>query len=499
MNHSRRLLVWPIVRFATLAALAACLAAGCGDDLRPRSTPSTPDAAVVGETPTTFTFPSRFVDGESSVDYSGQIFRHVLVEEMVAYLESLTDDIDSVTLTPSAGEIELGLNFYYEFDDSTSADVALVMATTPALAQGAYRDIASGKTLTEKIAGNDPVGQHKDWATGFVGWDADGVTSPESLVRHWFGALDQLAVDRAAGTYPQDPDGADITRVYVTAEGQDLRQLIQKFLLVSIALSQGLDDYLDDATADKGLNSSNQRDGDNPYSALEHSWDEGFGYFGAARDYNGYSDDEIAGAGGRDEYERGYFDTSGDGKIDLGSEFNFGHSVNAAKRDLGSSETAPTDYTKEIFSAFLAGRAIISNADGELTEEQRAALIAERDIIAKGWESVIAANVVHYINETLRDMNVFGSDDYDFVAHAKHWSELKGFALGLQFSPFSPLADAKFAELHQHLGTAPVLPSADSADITAYRQALLDARTLVGEAYSFDASNLGDNNGENGW
>lgn len=511
MNHSYPFLARPtrhsgvfdipgaavaVAAFLTAIFLAA---AGCGDDVRPRPTPAAPDAAIIDETPTTFAFPSRFADGESSVSYSGQTFRHVLINEMVGYIDRLTAEIDGVTLTPSAGDIESALDFYYQFDDATSADVALIMATTPALAQSTYRDIASGKTLSGKIAGNDAVGQHKDWAAAFVGWNADGVTSPDDLVRHWFSALDQLAVDRALGTIPDDPDGADIASVYITAEGQDLKQLIQKFLLVSIALSQGLDDYLDDATPDKGLNTSNLRDGDNPFSTLEHQWDEGFGYFGAARDYNDYSDEEIAGNGGRGEYENGYFDSDGDGKIDLGSEFNFGHAINAAKRDQGSSDTAPTDFTKEIFSAFLAGRAIISNADGELTAEQRTALLAERDIIAKGWESVIAANVIHYINDTLRDMNKFDTNDYDFAAHAKHWSELKGFALGLQFSPFSPLSDEKFAELHGHLGIKPVIEGAEAGVITAYRQALLDARALVGAAYGFDASNIGDDNGENGW
>ncbi|MEM9490007.1 MAG: DUF4856 domain-containing protein, partial [Myxococcota bacterium] len=106
---------------------------------------------------------------------------------------------------------------------------------------------------------------------------------------------------------------------------------------------------------------------------------------------------------------------------------------------------------------------------------------------------------VHYINDTLQDMNTFGTDNYSFTDHAKHWSELKGFALSLQFSPMSPLLPEQFEELHTLLGDAPVLANATEAEITEYRAALISARTLLGDAYDFDAANLGDENGENGW
>jgi hypothetical protein len=33
----------------------------------------------------------------------------------------------------------------------------------------------------------------------------------------------------------------------------------------------------------------------------------------------------------------------------------------------------------------------------------------------------------------------------------------------------------------------------------AYRAALIDARAILAESYSFDAANIGDENGENGW
>ena len=50
--------------------------------------------------------------------------------------------------------------------------------------------------------------------------------------------------------------------------------------------------------------------------------------------------------------------------IDFKSEYNFGLSRNAGKRDKGGSGV---DFTQEIFNAFLAGRTAITN-QGSVTE-----------------------------------------------------------------------------------------------------------------------------------
>ena len=101
----------------------------------------------------------------------------------------------------------------------------------------------------------------------------------------------------------------------------------------------------------------------NPYTGMEHNFDEGLGYYGAARHTDTMTLAEIK--------SPGYSDFNGDGKIDLKSEFSFGHSQNAAKRDLGS--TTGTTMTSTIFDAFVAARTIIANGegtDGALTDAQ---------------------------------------------------------------------------------------------------------------------------------
>ncbi|NIS36531.1 MAG: DUF4856 domain-containing protein, partial [Actinobacteria bacterium] len=64
--------------------------------------------------------------------------------------------------------------------------------------------------------------------------------------------------------------------------------------------------------------------------------------------YDQYTDDEIAAAGGRDDWQ-GTHDSDGDGAIDPAAEVNFGQSVNAAKRDRGAA--TDLDLSAQAFEA----------------------------------------------------------------------------------------------------------------------------------------------------
>ena len=261
------------------------------------------------------------------------------------------------------------------------------------------------------------------------------------------------------------------------------------------------------------------------HTAMEHNWDEAYGYFGAARDYTDYTDDEIAGKATQNGARKKYHDTNGDGKIDLTSEYNFGNSVNAAKRDRGRS----TDFTKNAFDAWIRGRAIITAHHGKNFEKwsdsMKADLRAQVAAIGAAWEGAVAATVIHYINDVLADMSKFDTDDYNYADHAKHWGELKGFALGLQFNPNSPLheeragfcytaangidytvtevgctgasgewtAPAKaFVQLHEIIGDEPCLDSSPSNNENwAKYQAYLDeANNIIKEAFAFNAEDV---------
>jgi hypothetical protein len=530
-----------------LLVAGSLLASGCGDD----GSMMTPDGGDMRDTgtsmqdgggsddggggsedggngeptmPETYTFESQFIEGESSVAYSGQVFRHVLLNDLTTTIEGMTEEIDSANfpgvdsgIPSEQDQVVDRLNFFYRFDSSTSGSAPIKMSTDPMLLQETYDDIASGKDLVGKTAGNDDVTDYKDWdGGGFMGWSDSSIAahggsidSPQGLITAFFETLEENALGRAGGDtrHGVDGDGNELSEqlpVHVMENGVDLAQMVEKFTRGAVMYSQGADDYLDSGETGvdgKGLQaSSTDQDEDAPYSVLEHQYDEGWGYFGGARDYPEYTDEEIAGAGGRDGWSNGYHDTDGDGAIDLNAEFNFGHSGNAADRDLGSSSEAATDFTGKAFEAFLRGRFLVNRAAGrELTSQEMAELEAVRDQAVLNWEKAIAASVVHYINDTLEVMTTFGSGDYDFMNHAKVYSEMKGFALILQFNPRKQLTDSQFMELHTKMGDKPVLPGADSSTIDDYEQALLDARAILKDAYGFAEANMGDETGQGGW
>ncbi|MCB9548335.1 MAG: DUF4856 domain-containing protein [Myxococcales bacterium] len=463
-----------------LAALAICFAlAACDAD----------EGSEASASPTRYVFLDA--QGVDTVDTSGQTFRHALIVEMSRWIAGLTATIDSGAFAPGPGDVAAGLDFWFAFDDAIGASTPFDLGITDPVRQQSHADLASGKRLVDKLAGNDPEGQHADWSTAFQGWDDPVVQGPEDLVRHWFAELDALAAARAQGEVALDPQGQPIEVVYVSPTGLDYRELLQKFLLGAVAFSQGADDYLDDDLPGKGLLADNTTVAEAGATALAHGWDEGFGYFGASRDFGDYTDDELAGAGGRPERAGARFDFDEDGALDLTSEVVWGHALNAAKRDRGS--VVATDFTGDAWAGFLAGRALIHGAGGTLSDEELAALRAHRDQVVGAWEQAIAATVVHYINEVLVDL---AEPATPHAARAKHWSELKGFALSFQFNPRSPLNDEEFGRLHALIGQAPVLPGGDTA---AYADRLREARQLVGTAYGFDAANLGDDAGRGGW
>jgi len=441
-----------------------------------------------------YEFDSKFLDG-SSVSYSGQIARQSLLNEVKKYIGTLTvENVDANSIT--AAQVESHLNALFSDYDAISENEFTFVDPTDYV-QKTFADISSsGKELSGKIAGNDGSKQTKDWLVEgtFVGWNDFGTEAktPEGLVKYMFSMIVAQVQKHNDGEVITDPAGNTITKLFVTPEGLDLQQLVQKHILGAVMFSQGTDDYLED-----GLLADNtaQDKGTKAYTSLEHQFDEGFGYFGATRNYLEYSDDEISNKGGRDEY-RGKNDSNGDALIDLNAEFIFGNSANAAKRDRGTkSNVNPTDFSASAMNAFIAGRKIINDAvPNALSEEQVTAVEAQRDIAVLAWEKAIAATVVHYINDVISDdagdIDDISTGSYtasQFAAFTKHWAEMKGFALNSQFSPFSPVSEENFAKIHELFGEKPVMAQ---ADIEAYKEGLLEARQLIQDAYGFDAENV---------
>ncbi|MEM7424829.1 MAG: DUF4856 domain-containing protein, partial [Pseudomonadota bacterium] len=214
--------------------------------------------------------------------------------------------------------------------------------------------------------------------------------------------------------------------------GYDWAQLIQKFTLGAMSYNQAVDNYLDEKLgADNKPNNKPYKKGAY-YTGKEHSWDEGFGYFGAAA--------HSASLSGGDNVkvtkmkDAGIADANSDGVVDLKSEYVFGNAYYAASFD----KSGKTEYMQTIMGAFIDGRKLITSAKGEaLTDDQRAKLKGYAATIGSAWEKVLAEAVFKYAGSVYKDVKKLGAAKDDEKAklyrkYVKHWGELKGFAMALQ-------------------------------------------------------------------
>ncbi|WP_419813287.1 DUF4856 domain-containing protein [Bacterioplanoides sp.] len=469
---------------------AAVLLAACGSDDDDDNGP-----APGSNAPSTYTFESVVDSQESAVSYSGQVARQALINELKKYIADDAFQNGGLSQAAALGELNriyaagttdvvgnlTAVNIYTGGDEATPVGVSL-KTDGATLVQDTYAELSGDKNLLGKTAGVDNALTLDE----FIGWDIDAIavpgkadatgerSKPYALIQEWFESAAALA-----------GDGNSSTDYVDTTNALDYSQLIQKFLLGSVTYSQAAEDYL---KADKGLlkqNSEADKEG-KPYTSLEHQWDEGFGYFGAARDYNNYTDAE-----NKAQQDN---DTNSDGEIDLNAEYSFGNSVNAVKRDVGSAEFTATDFSKNAMDAFLKGRQIIQDnfgTDPVAGEGYHVDLVEQAGIALENWEKAIAATVVHYINDTRGDLAKVGTVDFDAAAVrslAKHWGEMKGFALGLQFSPITKFAEADQVKMHELMGEKPVFDTKANAD--AYAAELLEARAIIAEAYDFADDNV---------
>ena len=426
---------------AVLLTVASLFLVACGSDEDTADSDLDGEAGATIEIPQAYVFDSRFVEGESSVSYSGQVVRNLLLQD----LKATTDSVGKDGARPIAVSDMLKL---YEYDDALNLKT---LTTTGGLAasESHYSALSTGKNLVGKISDEPVIGYNR---------------TADDLVREWF---------KAIADNSQDSDKLGTPMAYTTDDGVDMSQMINKVLIGAVPYYQATGVYLN------GLlerDNSEARDGTDPYTSMEHGWDEAFGYFGAARDYARYSDAQLAGS--VDDFT---FDSNGDGSIDFKSEYNFGLSRNAGKRDKGGSGV---DFTQQIFNAFLAGRTAITN-QGSVAE-----ISAHRQTAAEGMEKVIAATVVHYINDTLSDMSALGTPDENIANLNKHWAEMKGYTVALQYNPFRLISDGQLAELHGIMGEAPIYDKPGSNNYKTQVANYERAKVVLQAAYGFSNDNM---------
>ena len=416
-----------------LSSLMIFVFVGCSSD-----DDNDDDGQTLIDTPTSYSFASRFNEGESSVSYSGQVVRNLLINDIKIQMSTDAGSGNPATLVSMMA--------------NDNADQAILSsAGSMTTVQTKYHDISTSHL-------NDRLTAVESYT--IPGYDANAGT----LVNGWVQELAASGKTRATGLR--------------------LDQITQKTLWGAVSYWQGTSKYMskiptDDNTAASGDGAA--------YTAMEHHWDESFGYFGAALDYNtGYTDDSRKNGPN--------VDSNGDGSIDFKSEYNVGWAITAAKRDLCSACDTDLDFTKTIFDAYLEGRTLITN------QADLADILVQRDIVMNTWEKVVAAVSIHYVNDvaddiagliTAADTSIApGSDataDYE-----NHWGEMRGYANGLLYNDFKAITDANLLRILTVMGTAPVYPSnGDFSAMQAYHDSLVgEVRAIFKASYGFSDANV---------
>ncbi len=298
------------------------------------------------QAPTTYEF-NR--EGVSSISYSGQLARLAQVEEIKAKVAT------------AEGENPQKVTYADLWEMFTNANDAGSSLFESAEAQTA------GKQVASKI------------------YQAD-LTYFEELFKdlETVSGTTERAQSNQAGL-SQRSSGKDIL---LNAKGHEYVQMTEKRLMGSLMYYQMASVYLSDTKTGDAINNTEviEKSG-KKYTALEHGWDEAFGYFGAPVDF---------------PITAGRFWAKYCGTVDA---------------HLGTSS--------KIMDAFIKGRFAITTNDLATKNEQREVLFTE-------VERVVAGTAIHYLNSTMekRTADILENGDY---FHAL--SEAYCFINSLRYSP----------------------------------------------------------------
>jgi hypothetical protein len=322
----------------------------CSDDDDNTSNP-------VSIAPTTYTF-EREVDGAmvSTVSYGGQTTRLMQADELYS---ALNDDSST----------EVALDLMFGGDSNGSAGFA-----NPAL-NGTSKIIRSKTSAYANTATNLAV---------FDGWLAEFANDVAPN-------LGGTASDGVAGMF----DGYQLN-----AAGQELDQLFFKSLIGAFALDQIINNYITPSQLDSGTrrdeNTAGTLEDGDPYTTMEHKWDEGFGYL-----YGQVADVESN------------FGLPAEGEATGNLLMKYFKKVEE-NYEPGIAET--------VYNAFIAGRHAITIADYDARD-------AAATVIKTELSKVIGYYAKHYLNDY---MTKAGSGNISGAHHSL--SEGYGFIFSLQFT-----------------------------------------------------------------
>lgn len=332
-------------------ALTSCNKDGCTDaaatnyDADADTDDGSCNYAVV--TPDEYVFTDS--DGNSTVSFDGQRQRLNMLSEMTTYLKTSNTPgtaLDAATL------LSMYANDGYTWDDLEELGMT-----------------GSSKQLRSKTVGGDAF-----WTDTFEGYmngiaEASGQTVAEETTG-------------AAGVAGVVASTTSDSKYLQSAQGQEWTQLIEKGLMGACFYYNISSVYLASGKMDVDNTVAVDAAGGKYYTAMEHHWDEAYGYFTDATNYPA-----------------------------TGANRFWGKYANSREELLSSAS--------RLSAAFRTGRAAISQN-----------LLAERDaqiaIINRELERASAGTAIHYLNDAL--------DNYADDALRNHeLSEAKAFIMALQF------------------------------------------------------------------
>lgn len=198
---------------------------------------------------------------------------------------------------------------------------------------------------------------------------------------------------------------------FVNDDSVELKQVIEKGLMGASFYWQATDHYLEELGLDDNEDVEEGKGTDRA-----HHFDEGFGYFGAPKDFSASSPAEVGNSYTEEAWFWGKYCISTSGAL---------------------------DNLNTIFDAFLEGRTAIVN--GESSKRESAVNTIERE-----WERICAGTLVHYLKSTKSDIS-----NGDVGAKIHHWSEAYGFHLSLKYNTDRIISMNEWHQIEDKLGEKP--------------------------------------------
>ncbi len=305
----------------------------------------------------------------------------------------------------------------YNFENVSYAGQTQRLSMLAELAAYAKSGSTAGTIVTaDKLKGmysNDP--NNADFANTYDATKQLKNKTFSSETAVFEGLMDDLAT-ASQSTMPASDGQAGIStsadnekNYLLNANGLELAQVIEKGIMGACLYYQATSVYFG---PDK-MNGDNETVEPGEGTAMEHHWDEAFGYLGVPVD----------------------FPTSTDGIVFWGKYSNTVNGVLSTNQGL--------------MDAFLKGRAAISNKDLPARDEAIVEARAE-------WEEIVAGSAIHYLNSALANTG-------DFTRRAHALSEALAFIYSLNFNLEKSLTNTQIDELLTTIGG-----SADFNNINLY-------------------------------